>query len=279
MKDIDDQIANIEKQIREKPDDPGTPQLKEKLNALRIRHAELALRSEGFYAEGVSITVADVAELGWPKFETTGKVSVTVSGKDTDVHHLRVIDPTRFLAEAQMEANRTVDLQGSLPEDAALQPGNTAVYTIIMNTKNPLLFRPSQYRLQFSVNYGFEKKPEDSDEWENLYTNTVATTLSIRASIYSVIIGAAGGGLFGSLARLLQSPTFTIQTLPESFISLVLSLLLSVVAIIFLARKSGVQSFVSVEDFWGGLLIGFLVGYSGASFFQELTGMSTLPGT
>jgi hypothetical protein len=54
-------------------------------------------------------------------------------------------------------------------------------------------------------------------------------------------------------------------------ISIVLAVLLSAIAIIFMARKSDAQPFISVEDFWGGLLIGFLVGYTGTSFFSELT--------
>jgi hypothetical protein len=43
-------------------------------------------------------------------------------------------------------------------------------------------------------------------------------------------------------------------------------------AIIFSARKAEAQSFVTVEDFWGGLLIGFLIGYSGTTIFAKITG-------
>jgi hypothetical protein len=50
-----------------------------------------------------------------------------------------------------------------------------------------------------------------------------------------------------------------------------LAVILSAVAVIFMARKSDTQSFVSVEDFWGGVLIGFLVGYTGTGFFGTLT--------
>jgi hypothetical protein len=47
--------------------------------------------------------------------------------------------------------------------------------------------------------------------------------------------------------------------------------ILAAIAIIFMVRKSDTQSFVSVEDFWGGVLIGFLVGYTGTEFFETLT--------
>lgn len=45
-------------------------------------------------------------------------------------------------------------------------------------------------------------------------------------------------------------------------------------AVVFVARKSETQSFVTVEDFWGGMVTGFLVGYAGVAFFQSLTGVT-----
>jgi hypothetical protein len=80
------------------------------------------------------------------------------------------------------------------------------------------------------------------------------------------------GGIAGSTARLLQIGSAI--TWKELTISTVLVTLLSAIAIIFMVRKSDTQSFVSVEDFWGGLLIGFLVGYTGTSFFESLTGVA-----
>jgi hypothetical protein len=44
-------------------------------------------------------------------------------------------------------------------------------------------------------------------------------------------------------------------------------------AIVFAARKTDAQSFVTVEDFWGGLLVGFLIGYSGTAAFSDITGV------
>ena len=63
----------------------------------------------------------------------------------------------------------------------------------------------------------------------------------------------------------------TLSSLASFLLSVVLAVLLSAIAIIFMARKSDAQPFISVEDFWGGLLIGFLVGYTGTSFFSEIT--------
>jgi hypothetical protein len=57
--------------------------------------------------------------------------------------------------------------------------------------------------------------------------------------------------------------------------SLVLAVILSTAAIVLAARKSEAQSFINVEDFWGGVLIGFLIGSSGTVAFTELTGVSS----
>jgi hypothetical protein len=91
------------------------------------------------------------------------------------------------------------------------------------------------------------------------------------------MLGSMLGGLGGSLARLIQvHPDVDVNKLSYSAViggitSTLLAMILSVVAVIFMARKSDAQSFVTVEDFWGGALIGFFVGYTGTSFFTELT--------
>jgi hypothetical protein len=96
------------------------------------------------------------------------------------------------------------------------------------------------------------------------------------------MIGAIIGGLAGYTARSLQDSSKPplnqgmMATLASHFslVGLILTPLLSAMAVVFLARKSDTQSMVSIEDFWGGLVIGFLVGYSGTSAFERLTNMS-----
>ena len=103
----------------------------------------------------------------------------------------------------------------------------------------------------------------------------------MRASVWSIMSGSVLGGVAGSLAKWIQvHPHMDLNKLSfTTFVgavsSMILAVILSVVAVIFMSRKSDAQSFVTVEDFWGGALIGFFVGYTGTSFFTELT---KLPG-
>jgi len=96
----------------------------------------------------------------------------------------------------------------------------------------------------------------------------------MRASVWSIIAGSAFGGFVGSLARSIQLHSESFSVVVGDAPSMILAVILSGVAVIFLARKSDAQSIISVEDFWGGALIGFFVGYTGTSFFAELTKLS-----
>jgi hypothetical protein len=46
---------------------------------------------------------------------------------------------------------------------------------------------------------------------------------------------------------------------------------------ITLMRKTDVRPFLTVEDFWDGILLGFLVGYTGQQLFEQLSKISATP--
>jgi hypothetical protein len=43
-------------------------------------------------------------------------------------------------------------------------------------------------------------------------------------------------------------------------------MMISGIVVVAFARKKDAQPILSVEDFWGGVFVGFLVGYTGKSF-------------
>ena len=88
----------------------------------------------------------------------------------------------------------------------------------------------------------------------------------MRASIVGAIIGS----LLGFVVSENQN---SIDFSSRSFwFSISRTVIFALVIIVAFARKSNVQQVVSVEDFWGGLFTGFLVGYSGDTFIQSILG-------
>ncbi len=259
-----ERLAELERQIQTTTDKAVKTRLQEEIYALRVeiekgeiatnfQESNLETDANIHFNEGTEINSLEIADFS----------KLNLHFRDTKVGELRVGQKIKALA------GREVDLASSLPSAVPLQPGDTAVYTVIFRTKSKLLFRPTQYKLHFNVAYHFGKA-------EQLRVNTVSANLSIRAAISAIMVGALLGGLAGFIARQLQVLTSIEQMLISGsnlIFPLLLSLILSSVSVVFIARKSETQSFVSVEDFWGGVLMGFLVGYSGVAAFQSITGV------
>lgn len=163
------------------------------------------------------------------------------------------------------------------------------IATAKLNVRNSLFFAPAKYRLQFTVNYTFEDPKtiksdkgvpieiKDSTKYGydgTLFSNTISHSISIRPSVMSMIVGSVLGGLIGSVTRILKVSESTSFILLDNVFAIIIAISLSAIAVVFVARKSDNQSFITVEDFWGGLLIGFLVGYTGTSFFETMTGFN-----
>lgn len=175
--------------------------------------------------------------------------------------------------QAMAEPER-VPLYGSLPQGAALQPGSTDVWTIRLGSGRNPFFIPARYNLQLTVIYSLEQPTDDEEaSSQEAYSNTTAFTVPVRAALWSVILG----GIVGGVGRSLQSSkTMGALIGPHTGATvgaLVLSIILSGAAVIFSARKAEAQSFITVEDFWGGVLVGFLIGYSGTAAFTKITGV------
>jgi len=103
--------------------------------------------------------------------------------------------------------------------------------------------------------------------------HTFEVRFSSRPPLSANCLGAVVGSLLGPIAR--QMLDHGANFLPEVGIPLITSLalttILSVIAVIYSSRKtSEVQPIITVEDFWGGLLVGFFLGFSGSNMFSDL---------
>ena len=138
-----------------------------------------------------------------------------------------------------------------------LNSGDSIVQHFILRTTGWLLFTPIGYTFQIQIRYKVD---------ETFHVDTVPYQLNIRAALLSSLVGAVLGSLLGT--------TVSAKNLNLSFTLMITKYLISIifafVVVVAFARKNNVQSIVSVEDFWGGLFIGFLVGYSGEDFVAKI---------
>ena len=58
-------------------------------------------------------------------------------------------------------------------------------------------------------------------------------------------------------------------------ITLIGNLLLAIVVVVAFARKRDTQPILSIEDFWGGLFIGAMTGYTGKSALNQILPKTT----
>ena len=104
------------------------------------------------------------------------------------------------------------------------------------------------------------------------HNDTIAYEQSIRSTMSAMAVGAACGAILGTLLKSLTSSPFTSVWSGSMLRALIVSVIAGFAVVIAFARKSNAQPIVSVEDFWGGALIRFTVGYLGFYQFRGLFG-------
>ena len=142
-----------------------------------------------------------------------------------------------------------------------LNPGNSVVKHFILKTIRWVTFNPISHTFQIQVRYELDKLKQ---------IDTLPFSLVIRAPIKSSISGAIIGSIFGYFVS--SQIEVSSATAQELALGLVRTIIFALMIVIAFARKNEVQQIVSVEDFWGGIFIGFLTGYSGETFIQAVLG-------
>jgi hypothetical protein len=136
--------------------------------------------------------------------------------------------------------------------------------------------------IQIGSRLGLRPRPDTyTISVEVLYTSgdmTTTTTyrkqLSIELSIFPTIGGMLGGTLLGSFLGTMTNNLQSINSIGLQLVPILLTnLALGFIVGVILMRKKDVQPFVTVEDFWGGILLGFLVGFGGQQLFEQFTGI------
>jgi hypothetical protein len=175
------------------------------------------------------------------------------------------------------------EISRSPVKTAATDSQKTAT-TTIPNSQKVTVQPNESYRAEFYLQAGRRvsliPRPDTytiSIEVEVMYASDLTAThrkqLSTDISIFPTVAGMLGGTLVGSflgtIIRHIESPNWQF-VVPILITNLVLGFIVGVI----LMRKKDVQPFVTVEDFWGGILLGYLVGFGGQALFEQITGIN-----
>ncbi|GEM_PF-1711197 len=139
-----------------------------------------------------------------------------------------------------------------------IEPHCETVAYFEISTTGWLFFTPSRQSLSTLVKYrigGREKTQVTTSEFE------------VKPPLAAMVIGAIIGAVLGSLAKVLNS-SGSLEWQPV-LVAVGGSVVMSLIAAIALSRKTGTQGFITVEDFFGGFVIGALIGYGGSEYFEK----------
>jgi hypothetical protein len=167
-------------------------------------------------------------------------------------------------------------LDSSRQESILLQPGNSIVQVFTLRTTRAILFSPSTYNLHIQSEYKIDgASNQDSVEYQ----------LNVRAPLQALIIGSIIGSISGFLLRsiydqrgiesMFQKPSAPLFI--PWIVALIGNTLLGAIVVVAFARKKDAQPILAIEDFWGGVFVGVLAGYSGKSLLDQF--IKTASGT
>jgi hypothetical protein len=202
-------------------------------------------------AIGTEVAPEEAAELFRATVNVEGDVGGTVAGVMLNFP----VNPTSDELDAILR--RFADFRrGVVP--VTLQPGDSVVRQFVLRTRHWLLFTPLAHTFQLQATYSLD----GSD-----HTATVPYAAQIQARTSAVAFGGLAGAVLGTLLKVLTSSDSSGSSV---LTALAVSALATIAVVIAFARKTNAQSLVSVEDFWGGAVIGFSVGFFGFQQFTKL---------
>ncbi len=173
-----------------------------------------------------------------------------------------------LLSHIRLQAKSTAQVTIGLDKIPPLQPGNDVSLTFPVKVGGIVrkAIDEGVYTIVFVVKY--TKKDPDVQ-----YSKVVSKDITVNNHLGVMILGGVVGGLLGALYRGWNafSPT-TSSCLPIPYLNILSQLgfgaVMGFIIVIVLQRKSGVQSFVSINDFWGGLLGGFIISAGGSELLN-----------
>ncbi len=162
---------------------------------------------------------------------------------------------------AEVHINHVAQQSSEAPSITIIPPHCEIVETFSFRAGNWLWSQPTTVNTNIQIDYEFDG---------TLKTQVVPITAAVRPAPFAIILGAILGAVTGSFAK--GASPFEKATM---FTALT-AVFMSIIAAIGLSRKSGSQGVVTVEDFYGGFLVGALIGYGGSAVFEKAVNASSM---
>ncbi len=144
-------------------------------------------------------------------------------------------------------------------EDHLVQPQSEVIRQIVARTQGYMFYKPQKMTLDTQVDFHLSSRPSD------ILSQVVTSSHELRPPLRALILGSAVGAIIGSSLKFL-SPSGAVGSILATILIAVLS---SALMTALIARGTGIKGIVTVEDFYGGLLVGVLVSYAGSDVFGE----------
>jgi len=200
-------------------------------------------------------------QVEFPRSEKTLNLS---ADKNSTIEIERELDPFSTVnIKAEEGAKVTLLQQKESPdyttkEIITIEPHCEAVAYFNVSTTGWLFFTPTRQTLSTQIKYRIMDKER---------TQVVSSGFEIKPPLMSMVIGSIVGAGLGTLAK-----AFNMTQLPAwqpLLVSVGASMVMALIATISLSRKTGSQGFITVEDFFGGFVVGALIGYGGSEYFEK----------
>jgi hypothetical protein len=201
-------------------------------------------------ARDISRTTTEEISIGTPFFKYSIEKKIKGSSSDSEHDAEKKIIEEKLRTEYELYNKELLSTLSPNIESKILQPGNSTISVFTLKSKKNFWLNPSEYKLNINVEY-------DVNSIRN--SDTIDFSITLKQSLSSILCGAFIGGIAGWFCR--EGAQFSFSS--PKIVSLIITLIISTIAIVLFARKKDIQFIFAIEDFWGGLAIGFLVAYSG----------------
>ena len=164
--------------------------------------------------------------------------------------------------------NISEELNISGEEPIELAPNDILIHNFHLQTEGWLFVSTKEYELNAAVSYIVDGR---------IHRQVIRIKFTTRTRVAAPIIGAVIGSLMGSFVKTISKEEILDTTSWSKIIlQTIAATIFGIFATIIAVRRLGTQPVLTVEDIYGGFILGFFAGYMGRDFFETFYKVDTI---